>query len=87
MKKIKKVSSKENWIPMEDWDKMSHSQYRETFFVCELLYEVGYMGKHIVCQLDEDDNFHVDCDWAHILRKEIIAAILPFSAYYENKKL
>lgn len=76
----------EPWITMEDWECMQHSQYYYTFFVVELVWEIGYMGKHFVCMLDKDDNFIIDCDWGNCraINKSKIAAVMPFNPYNEK---
>lgn len=84
--KISKTPYIQHWITMEDWECMSHSQYHYTFFVVELVWEIGYMGKHYVCMLDKNDNFIVDCDWGsgRAINKEKIAAVMPFKPYNEK---
>lgn len=85
-KRIVRRLRQERWITMEDWECMSHSQYHNKFFVVELVWEIGYMGKHLVCALDKKDNFILDCDCGsgRAINKDKIAAILPFNPYNEK---
>lgn len=85
-KRIGRCLQHEPWIRMEDWECMSHSQYHNKFFIVELVWEIGYMGKHLVCTLDKKDNFILDCDWGshRAINKDKIAAIMPFNPYNEK---
>ena len=85
-KRIGRCLQHEPWITMEDWECMSHSQYYNKFFVIELVWEIGYMGKHLVCTLDKKDNFILDCDYGsgRAIDKDKIAAIMPFNPYNEK---
>lgn len=74
------------WISIEDWNCMSHLQYAWNFFVVELVNEIGYMGKHIVCVMDKDGNFHVDCDYSKVINMDKVAAILPIEPFDKNLK-
>ena len=74
------------WISIEDWNCMPHSQYAWNFFVVELVNEVGYMGKHIVCVMDREGDLHVDCDYARIINMSKVAAILPIEPYNKSLK-
>lgn len=85
-KRIGRCLQHEPWITMEVWECMSHSQYYNKFFVVELVWEIGYMGKHLVCTLDKKDNFILDCDWGsgRAINKDKIAAIMSFNPYNEK---
>lgn len=85
-KRIGRCLQHEPWITMENWECMSHSQYHNKFFVVELVWEIGCMGKHFVCMLDKSDNFIIDCDWGscRVINKDKIAAIMPFNPYNEK---
>ena len=78
---ISQTPERTKWISIEDWNCMSHSQYAWNFFVVELVNKIGYMGKHIVCVMDRDENFHVDCDYGKIINMTKVAAILPIEPY------
>jgi hypothetical protein len=83
------MKTKENiynkWISIDEWKAMSQSQYAWEFCVVELIYEIGYMGKHLVCIAWEDGTLRTDWD-GRFLNLEKVAAIMFIQPFNEKLK-